>query len=735
MKKLILIFITFFVVNCTNAQKAELAKNYHNNGTLESLGKQYPAKELKFGNKQQDDIYKNSPWLQLKPLKVGEWKWYHKNGKLKTKGFYSERKDKKGEISTYKDKKWDNYYESGNLESSGSYTDGRKMGIWKTYYDEDGKIFGTGSQKGDWKVGEWKYQHRNGKLFKIGNYEKGKETGIWKRYYDTGELYEISSFLNGELNKEVKVYHKNGKLYVLRTYANGKSVGEGKWYHENGTLQTEGNYSNNLQIGEWKRYNDNGTLNNIEMYFNINKNASLENVELRAVSGYKANSKKETRVILKFKSSNAGATLYPPGSSSAFYLKDDQGNQYKLIRQENWPGGDANGFGRTNKSIKNLSISLIFENVPLDKVKKLDLIEGDNSKSKGWHFYNLLAENRTVNYASDECVSGDCKNGTGVFKWSNGDKYEGAFERGGKHGKGVFYASNGDRYDGEFRFNEKDGKGISIFKNGEKFVGRYERDRMDYGTYSYGNGDKYNGSFSGGIPSSRGTYTYANGAKYIGQFKNGKFEGYGSFTGNDEDMFVGLWKGGLKHGDGIHYLSTGDIYIGRYENDKRKEGKTYTTAIEKNKIVDKYLNGSVKKNYSQREIAKKKKESFEKIFDLMLRGSQLLTGKQWPLEDVDYKNYVIVFSQEVSGFGLKSKEYYFLDFKNASSIYVDARESGKVKTSIYFDPYLITRLDNLKTGVRGKEEKKTLGSFQVYFTNDILSVIELDNEIKKFKNL
>lgn len=726
MKKLSLICIALFVMNYINAQKAELVKTYHTNGKLASIGKQYPAIV----------VYEGLPPIGRE--KTGEWKWYHENGQLKTIGFYTEEKKSDGEINTFEDKEWKTYYQTGNLKSIGSYKRGRKDGVWKEYHNEDGKIHSIGSFKNNRKDGKWKYYDKKGKVYLAGNYENDKQSGTWTKYYNTGELEEVSDYENGNITGEAKVYHKNGKPWVFKTYADGIRVGEAKWFHENGKLATVGNYSNDLQVGEWKRYDENGGVSNTEMFYNINKGASLKNVELRAVSAFKNNSKKETRVDVKFKSSNIGATIYPPGSRSAFFLKDEKGNRYKLIGQENWPGDGANGFGRSGKSIKDLTISLIFEHVPLDEVKKLDLMEGDASGSKGWHFHDILSQNKTITYASDECISGDCKNGKGVFKWSNGDKYEGEFNRGRKHGKGIFYAANGDKFEGEFSYN-KYYKGTLTFSNGEKFMGDYNSaGKIKSGTFSYKNGDTYDGYYSGGIPSRSGTYTFANGSKYIGQFKEGKYEGYGIYTGNDEDKYIGLWKAGLKHGNGVHFLSTGDIYVGNYENDRQKGGKTYTTAAEKNKIVDKYNFGTVDMNYSNKEKKEKKKELFKRVVEKMKNGTDLLFSKKYNVESVDYTDYKIVFSTITSGsmlgIDMNKKHYYFLDFNNVTWLFIEAWESGEIKTSLYFNPDLKKRSDNLKTGEKGKLTDEWSG-FELYFTNDILSVIEYASAIENIKKL
>ncbi len=53
------------------------------------------------------------------------------------------------------------------------------------------------------------------------------------------------------------------------------------------------------------------------------------------------------------------------------------------------------------------------------------------------------------------CVSGNCKNGYGVFLFANGDKYEGRWKNGKRHGYGVYTWSGGKQYQGEFRDNRR----------------------------------------------------------------------------------------------------------------------------------------------------------------------------------------------------------------------------------------------------------------------------------------
>lgn len=88
-------------------------------------------------------------------------------------------------------------------------------------------------------------------------------------------------------------------------------------------------------------------------------------------------------------------------------------------------------------------------------------------------------------HEAGDCVTGDCKNGNGIYVFKNGDRYEGDFKNGLKHGQGNYTAHNGDSYQGTYK------------------------DGLRHGC---------------------GNYQWANGAFYIGEFKFGKRNGHGQYT-------------------------------------------------------------------------------------------------------------------------------------------------------------------------------------------------------------
>ena len=586
--------------------------------------------------------------------------------------------------------------------------------------------------------------HDNGQLYSIGKKNsKDKSVGEWKYYYSDGGLSAIRNYSNGVSVGEWKWYHKNGSLSTIGNYSNGYEVGEWKWYHDNGTISSIGNYSNGYQVGEWKRYQANGELREVESFYNINKNASKKDfIELRGVSKFTKNSKTNTRVDLKFTEAQYRSIIYKPGSSLAYFLLDDKGKKYRLIGQEGWRGDDTNGFGRLSKSYTNLLVSLDFENVSLDDVKTLDLIEGDTNAKNNWHIFNILSENRIITYESDECLSGDCKDGIGTYKWSTGEKYTGEFKYGRKSGKGTMFFVNGDKYIGEFEYDKFDGMGIYYSKDGDKFEGRFEDNTLRYGTSTFRDGTIITGTWNsdweldGDV-----TYKYKNGDVYEGEFENNKRDGFGVLTEKDGSKFIGLWKNDYINGEGIYYPISGNIFKGSYKDGKRVKGITYSNPSENKLMIDKYFNSEIGKGYSSRVKKVKKKQSFEKIVSLFKKGVDLY-GEKIIIESIDYNKFKIVVSEtstmDITGFfggtsnPEKFKKFSFLDFNDLSSFYIEAWDS-EIKTSIYFEDGFITRMDNLSKNEKGEIEKDSFESFNVYFVNNLFDVIELNNEIEKFK--
>lgn len=158
------------------------------------------------------------------------------------------------------------------------------------------------------------------------------------------------------------------------------------------------------------------------------------------------------------------------------------------------------------------------------------------------------------------CLSGDCKNGTGVFAYPDGSKYEGAFQNGKFEGNGTFYFANNDKYVGQFKENYPHGAGARYHADGTVENGEW-REGEFVGSSLIESGKV--GCIQGDCAEGKGTYIFKEGsAKYVGDFKSGQPHGFGICTYANGDRYRGEWADGAFMGKGTLYLRDGTEVTG-----------------------------------------------------------------------------------------------------------------------------------------------------------------------------
>jgi hypothetical protein len=177
-----------------------------------------------------------------------------------------------------------------------------------------------------------------------------------------------------------------------------------------------------------------------------------------------------------------------------------------------------------------------------------------------------------------QCISGDCKNGIGTYKYPSGARYTGNFRNGEINGVGVCYYTDGSKYQGEWADRYPDGKGTKSYADGttrtglwrrgkpideqgkvlDEYITKKKEERQDDGT------NIQSGCLSGDCKSGQGIFAYPDGSKYEGSFQGGKFEGNGTFYFANGDKYVGNFKENYPDGEGTRFLKDGKKETGKW---------------------------------------------------------------------------------------------------------------------------------------------------------------------------
>ncbi len=160
------------------------------------------------------------------------------------------------------------------------------------------------------------------------------------------------------------------------------------------------------------------------------------------------------------------------------------------------------------------------------------------------------------------CISGDCKNGKGIYVFDNGEKYNGETRNSQRDGKGTYYFVSGEWYTGEWKNNKRNGQGTNYFADGEKYVGNWKNDeRHGYGTHTFNNGTIKTGMWELGRYVGTGNNNY-------GCISGNCDNGYGVFRWPDGEKYVGNFKNTLRYGKGTNFWPDGKIFEGVWVDDK-----------------------------------------------------------------------------------------------------------------------------------------------------------------------
>ncbi|GAB5539437.1 MAG: hypothetical protein Salg2KO_15400 [Salibacteraceae bacterium] len=129
-------------------------------------------------------------------------------------------------------------YADDAVVEEGTYENGRKVGLWKTYYPS-GKLKSEINHVNGRPKGPYKTYYENGQVEEQGNWAITKQTGNFKRYYENGQVAQDFTFDDsGKRNGAQKYFYENGQVMIEGNWNGGKEDGEIKEYYEDGSVKS-----------------------------------------------------------------------------------------------------------------------------------------------------------------------------------------------------------------------------------------------------------------------------------------------------------------------------------------------------------------------------------------------------------------------------------------------------------------------------------------------------------------
>lgn len=143
-----------------------------------------------------------------------------------------------------------------------------------------------------------------------------------------------------------------------------------------------------------------------------------------------------------------------------------------------------------------------------------------------------------------QCLSGNCNDGRGHYRFDKGVVYKGQFKDGRPYGKGKL-STPSYTYMGDFKNGVKEGEGKLTYKKSKYYIGQFHNDLFHgKGKFQFANGDVYKGEWRKGKKNGKGNYIFSNLDSYEGEFANGQINGKGTLITKAGEIKEGTWSNG-----------------------------------------------------------------------------------------------------------------------------------------------------------------------------------------------
>jgi len=129
--------------------------------------------------------------------------------------------------------------EKTEIKSEVFIINGKKQGLYKSYYDNGCELSSTDNSKRE----NLSLTNSLGQLKEEVNYIDDKKEGMYKSYHDNGQLKEEVNYIDDKKEGMNNSYYDDEQLKEEVNHIDNKKEGMYKSYYDNGQLYREINYS------------------------------------------------------------------------------------------------------------------------------------------------------------------------------------------------------------------------------------------------------------------------------------------------------------------------------------------------------------------------------------------------------------------------------------------------------------------------------------------------------------
>ena len=403
----------------------------------------------------------------------------------------------------------------------------------------------TGCVSGDCANGFGKYIFSTGDYY-VGEFKGNQQDGFGVYYYTTGSIY-CGSWKKAQFEGWGTFKWNNGDKYT-GDWKNSKRSGQGIYFFANGTKKSgdwkdDTHQEHNFRTGCISGNCDNGwgiwVWGENQEYPGDRYEGYWENMQMTGQGTYYyTEGSKYVGTTINNKRTGKGVLYYY------------NGDKYDVA----WKNDKKDGYG-----------SYFYYDT--GDLKTGYWVEGTLQSS------GITADKTGT--ATKGCITGNCVDGTGTYKFDSGAEYIGEFKNSTYNGFGTYMFGDGQMYIGDWKDGKYDGYGTMIYKDGTSKVGYWNKNSY-LGTEnksSSGLSEKSSssGCISGDCDNGYGTYVFPSGEKYEGYWVNKMRNGYGTNFFTTGAKYIGNWKDDKRHGYGIsEYASSSkyEKYLGNFVDDK-----------------------------------------------------------------------------------------------------------------------------------------------------------------------